>query len=122
MYAVCKSVIVPRPNSSPYDLSSVQALVYLKLIAVAIGLVIGRPLPWLLVWQLVMYEHVTLVAKVTVSIVSTTARLTVECSIDLATVDRTIRRLISRGQTAFVAVWLCKTRWSLGNDDCIETP
>ena len=30
--------------------------------AVAIGPVTGRPFPWLLVWRLVTYEHVTLVA------------------------------------------------------------
>ena len=30
--------------------------------AVAIGPVTGRPFPWLLVWGLVTYEHVTLVA------------------------------------------------------------
>ena len=53
----------------------------------AIGSVTRRPLPWLLVWQLVTCQHVTLIAKVTV--VSTTARLTVERSSDLATVGRT---------------------------------
>ena len=61
----------------------------------AIGPVTGRPLQWLLVRQLVRQlvtcEQVTLVPKVTVSVVSTT-------------------------------VWLRKTRWKLGNDDCIETP
>ena len=56
----------------------------------AIGPVTGRPLPWLLVRHLVTCEHVTLVTKVTVSVVSTTARLTVERSIDLATVGRTM--------------------------------
>ena len=57
--------------------------------AVAIGPVTGRPFSWLLVRQLVTCEHVTLVAKMTVSVVSTTARL-VEHSIDLATVGRTM--------------------------------
>ena len=52
----------------------------------AIGPITGRPLPWLLVRQLVTYEHVTLVAKLTVSVVSTTVRLTVEHS----TVARTM--------------------------------
>ena len=53
--------------------------------AVAIDPITGRPLPWLLVRQLVTYEHVTLVAKLTVSI-STTVRLTDEHS----TVARTM--------------------------------
>ena len=53
----------------------------------AIGPVTGRPFPWLLV----TCEQVTLVAKkVTVSVVSTTARLTVERSIDLAAVGKTM--------------------------------
>ena len=57
---------------------------------VAIGPVTGRPFSWLLVRQLVTCEHVTLVAKMTVSVVSTTARLTVERFIDLAAVGRTM--------------------------------
>ena len=56
----------------------------------AIGPVTRRPFPWLLVRQLVTCEHVALVAKVTVSVVSTTARLTVERCSDLATVGRTM--------------------------------
>ena len=56
----------------------------------AIGPVTGRPFPWLLVRQLVTCEHVILVAKATVSVVSTTARLTVERPIDLAAVGRTM--------------------------------
>ena len=55
-----------------------------------IGLITERPLPWLLVRQLVTCEHLTLVAKVTVSVVSTTVRLTVERSFDLAAVGRTM--------------------------------
>ena len=46
--------------------------------------------PWLLVRQLATCEHVTLVGKVTVSVVSTTVRLMVERSIDLDTVGRTM--------------------------------
>ena len=62
----------------------------------AIGPVTRRPFPWLLIQQLVMCEHVTLVAKVTVyiSVVSTTARLTVERFIDLATAGRTMMEAI----------------------------
>ena len=62
--------------------------------AVAIGPVTGRPFPWLLVWGLVTYVRAchSRGAKVTVSVVSTTPRLTVfgEHSIDLATVGRTM--------------------------------
>ena len=65
----------------------------------------GPPFPWLLVLQLVTCEHVTLGAKVTVPVVSTTTRLTVEHSIDPVTVGRTMRP-VSRSQTAFAAVWL----------------
>jgi len=56
---------------------------------VAIGPVTGRPSRGL-VRQLVTCEHVTLIAKVTVPVVSTTVRLTVERSIDLDTVGRTM--------------------------------
>ena len=71
---------------SPLDSGGCSIFSY----AVAIGPVTGHPFPWLLVQQLVMCEHVTLVAKVTVSVVSTTVRLTVERSIDLDTVGRTM--------------------------------
>ena len=60
----------------------IQSTVDILKNAVAIGPVTRRPFLWLLVRQLVTYGHVTLVAKVTVSVVSTTARFTVD--IDLA--------------------------------------
>ena len=61
-------------------------------------------------------------AKVTVSVVSTTVRLTVERSIHLATVGITMMEASLVWPDSFAAVSLRKTRWSLGNDDCIETP
>ena len=64
-------------------------------------------------------------AEVTVSVVSTTVQLTVESSIDLATVGRTTMEaiiVVSHSRTSFAAVWLRETRWRLGNDDSIETP
>ena len=58
----------------------------------------------------------------TVSVVSTTAQLTVERSIDLVIVGRTMMKASLVWPDSFAAVWLRETRWRLGNDDCIETP